>query len=137
MHIYTEEELLQKGYKIENVKIKNVSLSMEEHGCFTSMLYLDGKGFSVAYGGYCLGKGYLGAKSFKGSAAGVESIMRIMDVIGVSRFEDLPNCYARVATKGWGESVKIIGNVIKDKWFDYETFFNDKNEAVEVDNVHI
>lgn len=34
MHIYTEEELLQKGYKIENVKIKNVSLSMEEHGCF-------------------------------------------------------------------------------------------------------
>lgn len=63
--------------------------------------------------------------------------MRIMDVIGVSRFEDLPNCYARVATKGWGESVKIIGNVIKDKWFDYETFFNDKNEAVEVDNVHI
>lgn len=81
MHIYTEEELLQKGYKIENVKIKNVSLSMEEHGCFTSMLYLDGKGFSVAYGGYCLGKGCLGTKSFKGSAAGVESIMRIMDVI--------------------------------------------------------
>ena len=34
------------------------------------------------------------------------------------------------ATKGWGDSVKIIGNIIKDKWFDAETFFADKKENI-------
>ena len=31
--------------------------------------------------------------------------------------------YIRIAHKGFGSSVKIIGNIIKDKWFDYGTFF--------------
>ena len=35
-----------------------------------------------------------------------------------------------VATKGRGNPVKIIGNIIKDKWFDAETFFADKEENI-------
>ena len=54
--------------------------------------------------------------------------MRIMDTVGVERFQDLKGKYVRVATKGLGSSVKIIGNIIKDKWFDAETFFADKEE---------
>lgn len=34
--------------------------------------------------------------------------------------------HVRVATKGLGHSVKIIGNFIKDEWFDYESFFEDE-----------
>lgn len=34
--------------------------------------------------------------------------------------------YIRVATKGWGDTIKIIGNVIKDQWFDTESFWNDE-----------
>lgn len=50
-----------------------------------------------------------------------------MDIVGVSRFNYLTNSYVHVAMKGWGNTIKIIGNLIKDKWFDQEGFFEDKN----------
>ena len=54
--------------------------------------------------------------------------MRIMDTVGVSKFSELEGKYVRVATKGWGDIIKIIGNVIKDQWFDPEAFFKDGKE---------
>lgn len=127
---YTQDKLTNLGYRIENALIEKVDLSMADHGCFTLAMTLDGCGWGVVYGGYCLGKGYLGADDdfFDGSAAGMEYLMRIMDTVGVERFQDLKGKYVRVATKGWGDSVKIIGNILKDKWFDAETFFTDKKE---------
>lgn len=89
---------------------------------------LDGGGWGCTYGGYCLGHGYLGAKKFDGSAKGLEYIMRIMDTVGVSRMSELKGKYVRVATKGRGGIVKIIGNIIDDKWFDPEAFFKDEKE---------
>lgn len=91
-------------------------------------LTLNGGGWGVVYGGYVLGHGYLGAKEFKGSASGMEAIMRIMDVVGVEDLVDLKGKHVRVATKGWGSSVKIIGHFIKDQWFDYLSFYEDKKE---------
>lgn len=125
---YTHDKLINLGYKIENALIKSVDLSMADHGCFTLSMTLDGGGWGVVYGGYCLGKGYLGADEFEGSAAGMEYLMRIMDTVGVEKFQDLKGKYVRVATKGWGDSVRIIGNILKDKWFDAKTFFTDKKE---------
>ena len=130
MKIYTYEQLTASGYRIENALITNVDRSMADHGCFTLAMTLEGGGWGVVYGGYCLGKGYLGADDdfFDGNAAGMEYLMRIMDTVGVEKFQDLRGKYVRVALKGWGDSVKIIGNIIKDKWFDAETFFVDKKE---------
>ena len=130
MKNYTYDKLTESGYSIENALIKNVDLSMADHGCLTLAMTLEGGGWGVVYGGYCLGKGYLGADDdfFDGSAAGMEYLIRIMDTVGVEKFQDLKGKYVRVATKGWGSSVKIIGNIIKDKWFDAETFFADKEE---------
>lgn len=130
MKNYTYDKLTTSGYSIENALIKNVDLSMADHGCLTLAMTLEGGGWGVVYGGYCLGKGYLGADDafFNGSAAGMEYLIRIMDTVGVEKFQDLKGKYVRVATKGWGSSVKIIGNIIKDKWFDAETFFADKEE---------
>lgn len=127
---YTQDKLTDLGYSIENALITNVGLSMADHGCLTLAMTLEGGDWGVVYGGYCLGKGYLGADDdfFSGSAAGMEYLIRIMDTVGVERFQDLKGKYVRVATKGWGSSVKIIGNIIKDKWFDTETFFADKKE---------
>ncbi len=127
---YTYDKLTEFGYTIENALITNVDLSMADHGCLTLAMTLQGDGWGVVYGGYCLGKGYLGADDdfFSGSAAGMEYLMRIMDTVGVERFQDLKGKYVRVATKGWGSQVKIIGNILKDKWFDAETFFTDKKE---------
>lgn len=128
MKKYTQEQLTEAGYSIENALITNVDLSMADHGCLTLAMTLEGSGWGVVYGGYCLGKGYLGADDdfFDGSAAGMEYLIRIMDTVGVEKFQDLKGKYIRVATKGWGKPVKIIGNIIKDKWFDAETFFADK-----------
>lgn len=130
MKKYTQEQLTEAGYSIENALITNVDLSMADHGCLTLAMTLEGSGWGVVYGGYCLGKGYLGADDdfFDGSAAGMEYLIRIMDTVGVEKFQDLKGKYVRVANKGWGSSVKIIGNIIKDKWFDAETFFADKEE---------
>ena len=89
MKQYTQNELITLGYKIENALITGVDLSMADHGCLTLSIVLDGGGWGVVYGGYCLGHGYLGADHFDGSAAGMESIMRIMDVVGVEKFQDL------------------------------------------------
>jgi hypothetical protein len=130
MKNYDSYKLTEAGYTIENALIEKVDLSMADHGCLTLAMTLQGGGWGVVYGGYCLGKGYLGADDdfFDGSAAGMEYLMRIMDTVGVERFQDLKGKYVRVATKGWGDQVKIIGNILKDKWFDAETFFTDKKE---------
>ena len=98
---------------------------MENHGCLCLDLTLEWSGCGCVYGGDVLGKGYVGADDnfFSGSEKGCEAIMRIMDTVGESELLNMKGKYIRVASKGWGSSVKIIGNIIKDKWFDYGTFF--------------
>lgn len=130
MKKWTKEELINEGYEISNALIKSVDLSMADHGCVSLELVLDGAGWGCCYGGYILGKGYVGAKDefIEGSAAGMEYIIRIMDTVECERFNDLKGKYVRVATKGWGSSVNIIGNIIKDKWFDQESFFHDAKQ---------
>lgn len=125
MKKWTKELLEEVGYEIENAKITSVDLSMEDHGCLTLKMTLDGGGWGCVYGGYVLGHGYVGAKEFKGSAKGIEYLLRIMDVVEVGCFSQMKGKIVRVAVKGWGDSIKIIGNVIKDKWFDPESFFKD------------
>lgn len=126
MHKYTTKELIGNGYEIKNARIKNVILTMEDHGVLTLYLVLEGDHWGVSVGGYVLGKGHVGAKEFEGSPAGIEYIMRMMDIVGVPRLSQMEGKYVRAALKGWGEPVKIIGNVIEDRWFDGETFFKDK-----------
>lgn len=128
MKIWAEEELINDGYRLRNAEIANVSLNMKDHGALTLDLSLSGNGWGVVYGGYCLGRGYLGAKNFVGYASGLETIMRIMDVVGVDDLTEMKGEHVRVALKGIGDSVKIIGNFIRDEWFDYGSFFDDKKQ---------
>lgn len=125
MKHWTEKALVDSGYTIENAQITNVSLNMNNHGSLCLDLTLEWKGRGCVYGGYVLGKGYVGADDdfFSGSAKGCEAIMRIMDTVEESELLKVKGKYIRVAHKGLGSSVKIIGNIIKDKWFDYGTFF--------------
>lgn len=129
MHNYTEKELIELGYELKNAKITDVSLTMGNYGCLTLWLVLNGNGWATSYGGRCLGHGYLGSEEFTGSPNGIEYLMRIMDVAGVESWGNLKNKYVRVAMKGWGDSVKIIGNLIDDRWFDSDSFFADAAET--------
>lgn len=111
--------------KIENACITDVSITMKDHGCLTWYLCLSGAGWVVNVGGYCIGHGYLDAKEFAGSDKGTESLMRVMDTVGVERWEDLPGKYVRVVTESWGGTVEKFGNIIKEKWFDCGEFFSE------------
>jgi len=133
MKNWSTYELEEAGYKIENAKITNVDLSMADHGVLTLCMSLEGCGWGCVYGGYVLGKGYVGAKEFEGSPKGMESIMRIMDIVGVDNFKDMEGKIIRVAIKGWRDTIKIIGNVLLNKWFDAESFYKDETEEEKKD----
>ena len=118
--------------EVENAKIKSVTLSMADHECLTFGLVLEGSGWGCMFGGYCIGHGYLGADKDEfrvENGNGLEAMMRIMDVVGVERWEDLAGKYCRVKTEGWGSSIKIIGNLINNKWFDMGAFFAEKSKG--------
>ena len=134
---WKKQLLAEDGNEFFNAEITNVSLNFRDHGSLTLDISLSGEGNGVVYGGYVLGKGYLDSKTFTGSASGLEAIMRIMDVVGVADLMDMRGKYVRVANKGLGSSVKIIGNIIKDKWFDYGSFFDDKEKTKEMNNEHL
>lgn len=112
--------------EIKNAKITNVSITMADHGCLTFWIALDGGGWGCSYGGYCIGLGFLGAKEFTAeNGKGLEAMMHIMNVVGVSRWEDLTGEYVRIVDPGLGGIVTKIGNILKDQWFDIKEFFKD------------
>lgn len=111
--------------EIENAKITNTRISMADHGCLTFDLILEGDGWGCAFGGYCIGRGYLGAKEFTAeSGNGLVAMMKIMDVVGVEKWEDLKDRYIRCKTNRWGGTIDEIGNLIEDKWFNIREFFS-------------
>lgn len=115
--------------EILNAKITGTKLTMEDHGCLSFWIFLEGAGWGVGYGGYCIGHGYQGADKFTATGDGLEAMMRIMDVVGVDTWEDLNGKYVRVKTDGWGKKVDVIGNIMKDKWFNIKEFFEAKKGA--------
>lgn len=117
--------LISNGYRIENAQIKSVDLS-NNGGIFSLAMALEGNGWGVVYGGRVIGKSC--NNEITGSENGIEYILRIMDVVGVSRFNDMKGKYVRVALKGWGDNVEIIGNIIENKWFDQKSFFIKEGE---------
>lgn len=118
--------------EIENAKIAKVSISMNDRGCLTFWLVLEGRAWVTSFGGYCVGKGYLGADEFSAeNGGGLVAMMRIMDTVGVEKWEDLVGKYCRVKVERWGSTIKVIGNIMKDQWFDIDEFFKTYAEKVE------
>lgn len=113
--------------EIKNAKITDLSITMADHGCLTFFITLEGECWGLNYGGYCIGKGFLGATEFTASAKGLVCMMRIMDTVGVERWEDLKGKYVRIVYPGLCNSVTKIGHITKEKWFDIKDFFSKEN----------
>ena len=108
----------------KNAKITNVSLTMGDHGCLTFYITLESSSWGVNIGGYCIGHGFLGADEFSAeNGSGLVAMMKIMDVIGVERWEDLKGKYCRINYCGLGSTVNEIGNILEEKWFNIKEFF--------------
>lgn len=110
--------------EIQNVKITKVGLEMGDYGNLIFKITIEGAGIRAIIRSYPIARGYLGAEEFVAeNGDGLVAMMRIMDVVGVERWEDLEGNYCRVKHDGLGSIVSVIGNIIDDKWFDVKAFF--------------
>ena len=127
---WTEEKLKAEGYEIKNAIIQHIDISTADHCCATLKMTLEGNGWGVCYGGYNLGRAgtCIKREEIESSGKCFESILQIMWTLGADSLVNLKGKYCRVATKGWGSKVNIIGNLINDKWFDYGSFFEKEGE---------
>ena len=97
---------------IENAKITNTSITMEDHGVLTFYITVEGAGIGVNLGGYCIGTGYLGAKEFSAeNGGGLVVMMNIMNVVGVHKWEDLKAVLCAVIPKKQTAIKKYIFSV--------------------------
>lgn len=130
---WTEEKLIEEGYKIENAKIVSVDLSTADYACADLRIVLEGNGWGTVFGGYKLAHAgtYINRGDIIGNKKGFEAILNIMWTLESDSLVGLECQYIRVATKGWGNPIKIIGHITKDQWFDYGSFFENIEDLKE------
>lgn len=109
---------------IKNAIIEKVSLSKADHGLLSGWVYLDYGGSGQGFGGYNL---YVPKRKLKdaGNYAG-HFIWRVLEIVGVERWEDLQGKPIRV--DGDHSGIKAIGHILEDKWF------NPSEEFEEISN---
>ena len=113
---------------IFNAQILSTKLGFEDHGCFTFILTLVGDGWGVNYGNYCLGHRCDRPGESK-NLDGYGAIIQLLNTLEVEDWEDLRDTAVRVLFEK--STIKSIGHLIKDKWFDYKEYYQTV-EAIEV-----
>lgn len=110
---------------IKNAIIESTMLGREDYGVLTFFINIrfDG-GTHCGVGGYCLDEYDPANETRVYSAKSMEIISKILEVVGVNTWEELPGKYIRFEDDGWGHSIVKIGNIMEDKWLDVEKFFS-------------
>lgn len=98
---------------IENATIDSTMIGL------TYYLHLSGDGWGQGFGGYALDKHNKKTKKREGVAYGMESIRRILEAVGVSKWEDLRGEHIRIrrTDQGMGATIMGIGHITKNQWF--------------------
>lgn len=109
--------------EIKNAKIYSTMLGRDDHGIMTFMIYINADVFTCGVGGYCLDEFNSATQTRVFRAESMEAISKVLEVVGVDKWEDLPGKYIRFEDNGWGSKTTKIGNIIADKWFDLKEFF--------------
>lgn len=102
----------------KNARIESTMLGYEDHGILTCYLHLTFGGCRQGFGGYSMDapNGHRDANHRRiGTAYGMEFIARILETVGVTKWEDLKGKHIRV--RGDMSSIEAIGHIIEDKWF--------------------
>ena len=95
--------------KRELGKITETHLGREDHGIMTFYVYFDFGGTSQGFGGYVLDTYNKKTEKREGTAFGCEVINRILEAVGVRRWEDLVGNEMWVIRNREGFDSKIIG----------------------------
>ena len=127
---------VQMNETIKNARITSTRLGIESHGILTAFILLDLEGGSAqGFGGYqfdynpCSGRVYV--------PQGSHFIRRVLDVVGVDNWEDLPGTPCRIKRITRGDQICCLGNFIEDKWFnpieEFKRYHDgDENDAEEL-----
>lgn len=100
-------------YTLNLAKIEDTMFGWEDHGILTAVLYLDFGVSAQGAGFFCLDTS-TGAPNYerKGTALGLDHVMRIMRVVGVSKWEDVKGKRVYALRAGsWGSPIDGLANV--------------------------
>lgn len=110
--------------EIKNAQIERTMLGREDHGIFTFMIFVKCEHWTCGVGGYALDSydKQLNKRVF--STKSLEAVSKILDVVGVDKWEDLEGKYIRIKDNGWGSTIDEIGNLMENKWLNLREFFS-------------
>lgn len=111
---------MSNNIEIKNGIIDDTFLGIEEYGIFTFYLHLDYGTSTQNLGGWVL------ATEYGECGKNLQLIRRILNIVGVDRWEKLLGKYVRV--KADLDMVHAIGNILNEDWLDFDEFFGDENE---------
>lgn len=105
----------------KNGKIHSTMLGIEDHGIMTFFVNIDFDGSGQGFGGYALD----GQAGKKGHSKSIQCIRKILETVGVEKWEDLEGKYVRIRKEAeyGGHPIKAIGHIVEDKWFDIKEFW--------------
>lgn len=109
----------------KNAQIESVFLGREDHGILTFYITIKFAGCGCCVGGFALDSYDRETKQRIYSSAGLGAIAKILDVVGVKSWEELPGKYIRIEDVRLGETINKIGNIIEDKWFNFREHFEE------------
>jgi hypothetical protein len=113
-----------------NAKITNTMLGVEDHGILTFYVTLEWRGGTQSLGGFALDQYNGEDKDRLGFGAGLTAIRKILETVGVERWEQLKGqlVRAKIGTLGsWDQP--IIGNIMDERWFDLKAFIATTKES--------
>lgn len=117
---------------IKNAKIRSTMLGREDHGIMTFMIYIDTDEFSCGIGGFSLDTYDKDTKTRIFRAKSMDAISKILEVVGVDKWEDLPGKYIRFEDNSRSSIITKIGNIIDNRWFDMREFFEKKIKGADI-----
>lgn len=98
---------MKDNFKVYNAQVTDTFLGFDSHGIFTFYLTFD-----IADGSHCS----FGGIRITRSTIGI--IGKILNTVGVAKWEDLKGKFLRVYMDEWDAPIKKIGNLMQDEWFD-------------------
>lgn len=109
---------------VKNAIIKSTTLGNEDHACMTFLVTLDYGGGVQSFGSYFIDHPAINKDFHKERRPSIlmgAAVKGIMQAVGVSRWEDLPNTHVRVIVEDG--LVKGIGHILRDRWFRYDALW--------------
>ena len=115
---------------IKNAKIKSTKLGLDRGVFLSFWLMLDYGGSGQGFGGYTLDAVPKDGRERVPHKIAGHTVKRILEVVGVDSWEELPGKHIRVKKSGeWGSQIEAIGNILDDNWFCPEKEYAELAEA--------